>query len=599
MSSNIINTNFRRFFPFFFPQAPVSRATHFVVDAGKIGAWISRFDEEFLLFRRVASSGNFSLVQKQIQNIAPLIAEGRQLASPIHQHSSVADMIDRLAKPRIAQFEQLLTHVQTKISAAPDVKKLDEKIAQTWKAFDLPASILEGHADCARFLFESGLIFTIVGYRESCLNRTGGELKLDTDGHPMVQVQGCFVRWETLGDRNIDYIKLDADGHPMIKMQGRFVRWETISRELHYDAKSENIKSKAYPGTLVQVWNYCYPQGLAPMDRFNYERAFPVYELTHEQYHRTRQHALKFYETNPEKDQGIPKDCIVQFMTCPRQQLPEHWLLKNANDQYPLHIGMRLITSDRKVYSFGVNMPPEAYAFIYSDLKSNFLTTVDAKITMMDYSEFRPHEGKVVTSIPLTSQRSQNILNFINEQNGKQLRFNYTHQNCTSTVHEVLKRVGYDLDLRTTGLNYLYQTLPSSNQLPLVGSIIAKVEYCVHRSWNTLPQGITGSVEWTKNVVFYVPKKFLTIWTNLLIWKLGAAKKITPLQEGVEDEALYDKRGIQTFSSVIRSWTDIFKDETSAVNHARYFLDWQRQQKSTFIDPYQGRPKFSIFPATI
>ncbi len=598
MSSNVVNTNLRRFFPFFFQQTPVSPPS-VVVDSGKVGAWLSRFDRAFLSFERIASNGNFSLVQKEIQNIAPIIAEGRQLVSSTPQNPSVADMIDRFAKPRIAHLEQSLTRAQTKISGAPDIKTLDEKIAQKWKTLDLPPSILESHADCARFLFESGLIFTIVGYRESCLNRNGSELKLDADGHPMVRVQGNFVRWELLGDRNIDYIKLDSDGHPMIKMQGRFVRWETISRELHYDPKSENIKSKGYPGSLVQIWNYCYPQGLVPMDRFNYDRAFPVFELTREQYNRTMQLALKFYETNPEKDQGIPKDCIVQFMTCPRQQLPKHCLLKNANDQYPLHIGMRLITSDRKVYSFGVNMTPEAFAFIYSDLKSNFLTTVDAKITMMDYDEFRPHEGKVVTSIPLTSQRSQNILNFINEQNGKQLRFNYTHQNCTSTIHEVLKRAGYDLDLRTTAQNFLYHALPSANQLPVVGPLIAKVEHCMQRIWKATPQRITGSVEWTLNVAFFVPRKFLTIWTNLLIWKLGASKKITPLQDGVEDEELYDKRGIQTFSSVIRSWTDIFKDETSAVNHARFFLDWQKEQRSTFVDPYQGRPKFSIFPATV
>ena len=597
MSFNRINHAMRC--PFFSTQisrpSNTSTTTPIMVDVQKVGDWVRKYDAEFPRFTRLASNGNFSLLKKQIQEITPLLNEGQKIASATSNLPHVTEMINRLAKPRVTELRQAFTDTQAKIAAKPDVAKLDEKIVEKWKKFTLPPSILENHADCARFLFESGLIFTLVGYRETTLGPDRGEIKLDADGHPMVQVQGRFVRWETAQGRNIDYLKLDGDGHPMIKMQGRFVRWQTIASQLYYDPKSENIKSKAYPGNLVQVWNYSYPQGLIPMDRFNYERAFDIYQLTQGQYDRTKLHALKFYETNPEKDRGIPKDCIVQFMTAPRQQLHKNPLLKNANDQYPLHIGMRLITADRKVYSFGVNMPPEAVSFIFSDLSSNFLTTADAKITMLDYDEFRPHT-KVVTSILLTAQRSQNIINFINELNGKQFRFNYSRQNCTTTILEVLKRACYDLDLRTTALNYVYDALPSFNQLPLIGPLIAQVERCVKRIWEAMPKLFTDPIVWTKDVVFYIPKKLLTIGVNLLMWKLGAAKKMTPLQEGVADEEFYDKRGIQTFSSVIRHWTDIFKDETSAVYHARYFLDWQRQQKSTFIDPNRGRPILSIVP---
>ena len=233
--------------------------------------------------------------------MTPFLNEGQKIASASSNLPHVTEMINRLAKPRVAQLTQVFADTQAKIAAKPDIVKLDTKIVEKWKKFNLPPSILEHHADCARFLIESGLIFTLIGYRETVLGADRGEIKLDADGHPMVQVQGRYVRWETVGDRNIDYLKLDADGHPMIKMQGRFVRWQTIARELYYDPKSENIKSKAYPGSLVQVWNYCYPQGLIPMDRFNYERAFPIYELTQSQYDKTKQHALKFYETNPEK----------------------------------------------------------------------------------------------------------------------------------------------------------------------------------------------------------------------------------------------------------------------------------------------------------
>jgi hypothetical protein len=256
---------------------------------------------------------------------------------------------------------------------------------------------------------------------------------------------------------------------------------------------------------------------------------------------------------------------------------------------------MRLITPDRKVYSFGINIPPETVNFIFSDLLSNFLTTADAKVSMMDYDEFRPHEGKVVTSIPLTAQRSENILNFLNELNGKQVRFQYARQSCGALMHEVLKRTGYDIDIRTTGFNYFWDALPSLTQIP----VIAKVQECLKRIWASLPQGLTYSLEQVTNVALFVPRKLLTIVMNLAIWKLGGAKKTTPLQDGVEEEELYDKKGFQNFSSVIRSWTDIFKDETSAVYHTKYFLDWQREQRSTFIDPYQGQPKLSVVPPAV
>ena len=201
-----------------------------------------------------------------------------------------------------------------------------------------------------------------------------------------------------------------------------------------------------------------------------------------------------------------------------------------------------------------------------------------------------------ITSIPLSSQRSQDILNYLKELNGKQLRFQYERQNCSLLMLEVLKKTGYDVNIRTTGIAFLYDLIPNLNQFPIIGPLVAKVEKCAQWIWNAMPHIVTDPIAWTKKVVLFVPKKFATYAANLLSWKLGAAKKTTPLQEGVEEEELFDKKGLQTFSSVIRSWSDLFKEETTAVYDAKFFMDWQKEQKSTFIDPYTGRPKFSIVP---
>jgi hypothetical protein len=530
------------------------------VDASTVSEWIRKFNDTYPRFERIANHGLYSLLEKELQDITPLLNRGQAIGGATVPHTGISMMIDTLVRPRLAQLQTTYVAVQKKLAEHPKEKERDNNLAKKWDKLGLPAIVLENHSDCARFLIESGLAFTIVGYRESCGNPEEHDLRLD------------------------------HDGHPMLKMQGRWIRWETISREIHYDDKAEKIKSRFLAGSLVQTWSY-FQQGLVPVDRFNYDRAFPIYELSPDEYHRTRQHALKFYETNSEKDHGIAKDCIVQFITVDHRVVPKGAIFDNAQRNYPVHIGMRLITADRKVYSFGYQLPPEETAFVFSDYFSTFLTTAEAKISMLDYEEFRP-DDKLITSIPLTTQRGQNILDLIDELNGKQLRFQYMRQNCSQLMREVIQRAGYDVDLRTTGVEVVYDALPSLKQIPLIG----KIDALFKRIWSVLPTVLTKPFEFSADVILFIPKKIGTIATNLLAWKMGAAKKTTPLQEGVEDEEFYDKKKLQNFSSLIRHWTDIFKDETNIVYHSKLFIDWQKNQKSTFRDHYSGRPKFVITP---
>jgi hypothetical protein len=536
-------------------------STH--VDAATVSAWLCKFNNSFSRFERITNHGLYSNLEKGIQEMTPLLSDGQKITSSPTHYLGVSAMINDLVKPRLAQLQMTYAAAQKKLVEHPKEKEEDIRLAQKWEKLGLPMSVLENHADCARFLIESGLAFVIVGYRESC-------------------------RSPDLHD-----LKLDGDGHPMLKMQGRYVRWETISREIHYDSKLEKIKSRDYPGSIVQSWNYFHENGLVPADRFEYDQVFPVYELTQEEYHRTHRHALKFYETNPEKDPGILKDCIVQFTTIENRVLPEGALFDNAQRNYPVHIGMRLITPDRKVYSFGYQLLPEEAQFILSDYFSTLLTTAEAKIGMRDFEEFRP-VNKLVTSIPLSSQRAQNIINLLNHLNGKQLRFQYMRQNCSQLMREVIQLAGYDVDLRTSGKEVLWDALPGLTQLPVIGKVAAFVK----KMWTSLPTFMSIPIEFTADVILYLPRKTATVVTNMLAWKMGAAKKTIPLQSGVEDEEFYDKKKLQTFSSLIRSWTDIFTEETNAVYHSKYFVDWQNKQKSTFKDVYSGRPKFAIVPPT-
>ena len=542
------------------------------IDVSTVSNWLRKFSNQFSPFENVLKNGLYSVLEKKIKEITPLLEEGQSLLSSQSPYSGVISLVNDLVRPRLAQLQAASVNAKKKIADSPEEVAEDKRLEKLWGIFNLPSSVLESHADCARFLKESNLGRDIVGYRE-----TGGndhDLKLDP-----------------------------ADGHPLLKMQGQWTRWETVSRTVYYDDEAKQIKSR---NNANQYWNYYHPDGLVPGNRFDIPRRFPIFQVTPEQHHKVLEHAREFYKTNPERDIGIPKDCVIQFFSSPRREslipgFSPFWkkvinnpLLDNLHRNIPTHVGVRLFFPDGKVYSVGVHMAPDQQEQLLSNFFSNYLKTGDAKIPMLDYEEYRQHEGRMVTSIPLTSERAMKILDRVDDLNSKQMRLQYMRQNCSQFVLEAVQLAGYDVDTRTTGLDVLASSLPSLNQIPLVAKVCSATE----KLWKNLPALITKPIEFTAYVISYVPRKIGIILTNLLALKMGGAKQTTPLQQGLEDEEFYDKRQIQSFSKLIRSWKDIFKEETNAVYHTKYFLDWQKEQKSTFIEPYSGRPKLTLIPTT-
>lgn len=530
---------------------------------GKIPQWVRRFDEIMSRFERIGENGSYALLNKAVIELSPLLQEGEALirtSLPCTTHR-----VDMLIRSRLVSAQGCIEAARKKVAARPEYVQKDERLQKRWEKMGLPSCVFEKHIDCVRFLVDSGLLFTIVGYQETC------------------------------GDSRIHGLKLDYDGHPMVKMQGRFLRWEVIASRLEYDHKIDKIKSRGKEKTSEQIWSYFHPDGLVPVDRFHYEQVFPIYQLSQEAYDRLIVHAKQFYETNPEKDPGASKDCAVQFFTSERAHgIPKHPLFNNLHRNIPVHIGIRLITADRQVYSFGYQMPHEVERQVFSNLLSTMAMTADTRISMLDYEEFRAHEGRMVTSIPLSSQRAKKIIDHLNRLNRRQLRFHYGRQNCSALAHEVMQHTGYEIDTRTTVGATLLGMLPSLDQLPIVARSIAKVEVFCQKIWHILPAQIQDSLKWTKEAVTYIPKKCGILLTNLLILKMGGAKNVTPLSEETKEEELSDKKEIQTFSSVIRHWKDLFKEETSVINHSKYFINWQKKQNSTFIEKPQDRPRLAI-----
>ena len=69
-----------------------------------------------------------------------------------------------------------------------------------------------------------------------------------------------------------------------------------------------------------------------------------------------------------------------------------------------------------------------------------------------------------------------------------------------------------------------------------------------------------------------------------------------PMPKGMEEDDLYKADRFLNFSRLMRSWTDFFSDRIPEVYHSKGFIEWQKQQRSTFTDTYNGKPKLSIVP---
>jgi Domain of unknown function (DUF4105) len=418
-----------------------------------------------------------------------------------------------------------------------------------WVKLGLSEDVFEQHTECARFLMKSKLIYPMIGFQHG--------LQLDGDGHPLIQVQGQLRRWEHLKD------------------------------EIAYDPEDKQIKSSGYPGKIAQVWNY-FHKGLVPVDRYHYDKPFPVHEVSQEVYDRLHTHAHRFFETNPEKDQGVPKDCILQMLTSPRRAGPNHPLFDNFSRTYPMHVWFRIIREDRTVYSFGYQLQIADQAKIITHPTSTMLATGDARIGMLDYEEFLENEGRYVTSIPISDENADQILERVQQLNAKQMRFNFARQNCAALVYELLPKE-YEVDMRTSTAEVLWGLLPDCGQIPWIGPTLAKIVSCVNRIGAFAAK---CTPRWVRRILLIVPKAAVTVAANLFMVKIGATKMTRPLESSAKEEPFYANGKIQNFSAIVTSWKDIFKESTSIAFLAKHFLDWQKKQSSTIFYPPGDAPEF-------
>ncbi|MBS0605809.1 MAG: hypothetical protein JSR57_02560 [Verrucomicrobia bacterium] len=560
---------------------PVSQvqAAQTPISMERIVGWINRANTEIPRADALNANGLYSLLNQEVTVITDLLAESNSLVASINSLTPdfIRRTVDTLVRPKKEQLERALATAQQKVTEHHAEIETDHKLSEKWATLGLPASVLERHADCARFMIESGLAFAIVGYRETSQNPAMHDLRLA------------------------------PDGHPLIKVQNQWVRWERLKEQVAYDPDTYMIRSRDYPGQLVQAWTYLSPQGLMPIDRMNHDRLVPVYQLSPEEYQRTLQTARRFYETNAEVDVGVAKDCVIQFVTSPSRRLcatktvedtpANQNLIENINS----HVIMRLITPNGDVYSFGLEMPAESQEFLFhGGSMDRFMATVPAKVNKAgDYEEFRQFDERIVTGIPLTQARANGIIQMMN--NMGDIQFQFMRQNCSNLMRTVIQEAGYDpIDNRINGGSVLFGVIPNGEHWPVIGPVIGLVKYVTTPVFNFLsnwtPEFVKSALSFVWTVITYIPHKIGIVLVNLIQLKLGGGKMLYPLPEGVQEDEFYDNRRIINFSRNIRSFWDMFRDETTVAYHSKHVIDWQKQQRSTFSEQYSGRPKLVVVP---
>ncbi|WP_068469518.1 hypothetical protein [Candidatus Protochlamydia phocaeensis] len=482
-------------------------------------------------------------------------------------------------KKQLGKLEEFKKHLDPNSEACHIVDQVIKETQLKAKLLGIKLDTDLAHTcpEDIEFLVKTRLIYSIVGYQNT------------TESGPV--------------DHELKVSK-DAEGHAYlsIKKQGQWVPVKQIKEEFDWDKKEGALASKANPN---ERWNY-FHEGLVPVDRFYHHEVAhqpdypvqnihlkPVAKLSEQEMARLLEHAGSF-EADEQKgrEASFPKDAVIQVFSHPRPMSEKGWL-KNLNAQVPVHCGIRIITKDGNVYStgFGSTLTEDKY----NTGLNKFLGTINGQPTIMDYEEFRPHEGRITTSIPVSSEQAQNILDQLNGYRENTIRFNILKQNCMKLGTNVLGMAGVNLNLRMPLDAMLYRALPDLPGKPIhsLKNRVNKLNAAIDKR---VPTAVKKAFDVLGKIVWFVPTKFGALLKNLLALSLGGHIG-SPIKRNQADNSvkaeLEEKENLEGFKRLVGS---LFDEEASDIQHSSIFINWQLNQKSTVVHQYTGQPSMSILP---
>lgn len=461
-------------------------------------------------------------------------------------HQTSPESLQPFIKQVIDTVQPILLRTQEAMQAHPEEVKTHTR----WLQLGFDVAYINSHPDMVNFLIKSGFAYQIAGFR----NSDG----LNCDTHR---------------------IERALDGHPLLLVEGVMTRWEQVKASLVICKEYDILLSKDNP---QERWSY-NEKGIVKLDIYNFSKPDSMLTLSPDVVAKLQEHGKKFYtKRNPDPKPHELKEAVVQICTsvgasCKSQP----GFVQDATKKMASHYGIRIITKEGKVYSFG-------YRRDFGELEHVKMATalgqVKGVMGMNDFDELRPHRGRYITTIAISTKDAESMLEQIVQMNQEGQAFDLLDANCVKKVCDLLLNCGLVVDakepLEESVKSVVYKFF---KHLPYMGSIVKKVKKCAIAIIAWIPRPITRPISFVVSIVFYIPNKLFTIAKNIFIFSFGCEATSPKLEA---DQAIAKRR----FSLV----HDLFRDGLSDVNSSRKMLRWQKRHKSTFCHPYTGSPKFSI-----
>ena len=275
-------------------------------------------------------------------------------------------------------------------------------------------------------------------------------------------------------------VTLDHNDHPFIKMNGIMTPWDEIKACIEFNKEKECFVSKRDPNLS---WTYICPDGFVQKEPYP-TTLYPICTLKQDELAALQAHAAKFWESHPEVDPGLAKPCVLQIFSSRIDTFSRNWFTENYLDLAPRHVGIRLIDSTGKLYSFGLQINKQFREFI-SRSPSSILATGRAQVVVPDFYETHIFNRRMITSIPLTNERMQNILHEAGLVNmGPGEHFCQLRPNCLSFAIKMAKLAGVEIDCKMSVSEMILTAIP----------VIGKVYQAALPLLNKINLGIVGRV---------------------------------------------------------------------------------------------------------
>ncbi|MCE2983545.1 MAG: hypothetical protein LW832_08265, partial [Parachlamydia sp.] len=285
----------------------------------------------------------------------------------------------------------------------PDGVNIEKK----WDELGLSPQWLNESFQDAAFLVKTKLIYSILGFQNSTeQGKIENEIKV-------IQESGCKGL--------------------CIKKNGEWTPVALLQNELQWNKKRNAIVSKQ---NELQQWSYLSNIGLVPLHLSHdphlvnakgyprdQDKMYPVARLSANELESVLTHARRFQ--GPES--SAPIKGALQFVTYPKMVFRQPYL-QNLNAQWKVHCSCRLITDSGDVYSFALGGNFCEHSF--KNKWSRCLATTNGQPKMLDYMEFQNFDQRLVTTLPLTQDQTDEILKQMNQFRAKGIRFNVLKQNC-------------------------------------------------------------------------------------------------------------------------------------------------------------------------